>query len=126
MVPSIMRAPPELETITSGWREASASSIARVTFSPTTAPIEPPMNPNSIEQHIQALGGVQLEMELAFRADVPVGFQVLLPDNRPASLALDPQPFGLDAALVRRRRLLDRFFFSFKPGHKRSSQSSAH
>ena len=32
----------------SGMRAASACSAARVTFSPTTAPIEPPMNPKSM------------------------------------------------------------------------------
>ena len=49
-MPSIMRAPPEQETTTSGWRVSMASSIPRVTFSPTTAPIEPPINANSIAQ----------------------------------------------------------------------------
>ena len=47
-VPSCIRAPPDAETITSGTRSASAASAARATFSPTTAPIEPPMNPKSI------------------------------------------------------------------------------
>ena len=47
-VPSIMRAPPEQETTTSGSFSAIAFSIARVTFSPTTTPIEPPMKPYSI------------------------------------------------------------------------------
>ena len=50
MVPSIMRAPPEQETTMSGWRVAMESSTPRVTFSPTTAPMEPPMKPNSIAQ----------------------------------------------------------------------------
>ena len=36
--------------MTSGIRAPSACSAARVTFSPTTAPIEPPMNPKSITQ----------------------------------------------------------------------------
>ena len=43
-----MRAPPEHETTTSGSFSATAFSIARVTFSPTTTPIEPPMKPYSI------------------------------------------------------------------------------
>ena len=46
--PSIMRAPPEQDTTTSGSCCWSARSIARVTFSPTTTPIEPPMKPYSI------------------------------------------------------------------------------
>ncbi len=43
--PSCMRAPPEAETTTKGTWRRSASSIARVIFSPTTEPIEPPMKP---------------------------------------------------------------------------------
>src|SRR5687768_8351827 len=47
-VPSCMRAPPEAETMTSGRRSARARSAIRVIFSPTTLPIEPPMNAKSI------------------------------------------------------------------------------
>ena len=47
-VPSCIRAPPDAETMTSGTRSASAASAARATFSPTTAPIDPPMNPKSM------------------------------------------------------------------------------
>ena len=46
-MPSCMRAPPEADTISSGTRLAIASSIARVSFSPTTEPMLPPMNANS-------------------------------------------------------------------------------
>ena len=49
-VPSCIRAPPEELTTISGTRSASAPSAARVTFSPTTEPIEPPMNPKSSAQ----------------------------------------------------------------------------
>ena len=49
-MPSCIRAPPDAETTMSGIRSARASSAARVTFSPTTAPIEPPMNPKSMTQ----------------------------------------------------------------------------
>ena len=49
-VPSCIRAPPDADTTISGRRLARAYSAARVTFSPTTAPIEPPMNPKSITQ----------------------------------------------------------------------------
>jgi hypothetical protein len=48
MAPSIMRAPPEQETITSGSFLAMQRSMARVIFSPTTAPILPPMKLNSM------------------------------------------------------------------------------
>ena len=46
-MPSCMRAPPEADTIRSGTRLASACSMARVSFSPTTEAMLPPMNPNS-------------------------------------------------------------------------------
>ena len=49
-VPSCIRAPPDADTMISGTRSARAASAARVTFSPTTAPIEPPMNPKSMTQ----------------------------------------------------------------------------
>ena len=47
-VPSCIRAPPDAETTTSGTRSSSAPSAARATFSPTTAPIDPPMNAKSM------------------------------------------------------------------------------
>ena len=43
-----MRAPPEAETETSGTPRSAAASQARANFSPTTLPIEPPMNAKSI------------------------------------------------------------------------------
>ena len=49
-VPSCIRAPPEALTTTSGIPSARAPSAARVTFSPTTEPIEPPMKPKSRAQ----------------------------------------------------------------------------
>src|SRR5579884_226311 len=48
--PSCMRAPPLAQKQTSGARSASACSAARVNFSPTTEPIEPPMKANSNAQ----------------------------------------------------------------------------
>ena len=42
--PSCMRAPPDAEKMMAGTRRSSARSNTRVTFSPTTEPIEPPMN----------------------------------------------------------------------------------
>ncbi len=47
-VPSCMRAPPDADTTTRARRSASARSAARVIFSPTTLPIEPPMNSKSM------------------------------------------------------------------------------
>ena len=53
-VPSCIRAPPDALTTMSGTRAARACSAARVTFSPTTAPIEPPMNPKSMTHRATA------------------------------------------------------------------------
>src|SRR5689334_24507919 len=47
-VPSCMRAPPDADTMTSALRVASERSAARVIFSPTTLPMDPPMNSKSI------------------------------------------------------------------------------
>ena len=46
--PSIIRAPPEAETMMTGSRAAIARSMARVIFSPTTTPMLPPMKLYSI------------------------------------------------------------------------------
>ena len=43
-----MRAPPELVTAMSGISASAAASDARENFSPTTLPIEPPMNAKSM------------------------------------------------------------------------------
>ena len=42
--PSIIRAPPEQQTMIIGLRRSIARSMARVIFSPTTTPMLPPMN----------------------------------------------------------------------------------
>ena len=49
-MPSCIRAPPDALTTMRGTRSASAASAASVTFSPTTEPIEPPMNAKSMTQ----------------------------------------------------------------------------
>ncbi len=46
--PSIIRAPPEHDTITTGARRSIARSMDRVIFSPTTTPMLPPMKGYSI------------------------------------------------------------------------------
>ena len=43
-----LRAPPEQQTMTSGWRASIARSMPRVIFSPTTTPMLPPMKLYSI------------------------------------------------------------------------------
>ena len=53
--PSIIRAPPEHETMMTGRRRASARSMARVIFSPTTTPMLPPMNPYSMAATMQSI-----------------------------------------------------------------------
>ena len=47
-MPSCMRAPPEVQTATSGRSSPAASSTLRQSFSPTTLPMLPPMKPKSI------------------------------------------------------------------------------
>jgi len=49
-MPSCIRAPPEVETMISGSFFSTLRSAARVIFSPTTDPIEPPMKPYSMAQ----------------------------------------------------------------------------
>ena len=49
-MPSCMRAPPEADTMMTGTCLSIASSMARVSFSPTTEPMLPPMKPNSKTQ----------------------------------------------------------------------------
>src|SRR5439155_1734254 len=44
-IASCIRAPPEAEKMMAGMRRSVARSKMRVTFSPTTEPIDPPMNP---------------------------------------------------------------------------------
>src|SRR3984957_4321700 len=48
ITPSIMRAPPDADTMTIGARVSVACSMARVMPSPTTAPMLPPMNAYSM------------------------------------------------------------------------------
>jgi hypothetical protein len=47
-MPSCMRAPPEVQTATSGRSSPLASSALLQSFSPTTLPMLPPMNPKSM------------------------------------------------------------------------------
>jgi len=47
-IPSCMRAPPEVQTATSGRSSPLAKSAARHSFSPTTLPMLPPMKLKSI------------------------------------------------------------------------------
>ena len=55
-MPSIMRAPPEAETMMSGWRVARERSTARAMVSPTTAPMLPPMKPYSMAERTTGCG----------------------------------------------------------------------
>jgi hypothetical protein len=48
MIPSCWRAPPEAEQMIKGRRSRRATSAARAIFSPTTEPIEAPMNEKSM------------------------------------------------------------------------------
>jgi hypothetical protein len=53
-----MRAPPEAVTETSGTPRSAALSQARANFSPTTLPIDPPMNEKSITASWQACSSI--------------------------------------------------------------------
>ena len=101
-VPSCIRAPPDAETTMSGSRWSRAYSAARVTFSPTTAPIDPPMNPKSITQIAtgrpsiepvpQTAASLHAGRELGGRDPVRVGLLVDEPervDRLEAGVALD-------------------------------------
>ncbi len=57
--PSIMRAPPEQHTMTTGHRRSIARSMARVIFSPTTTPMLPPMKPYSIAPTIVSMPSIR-------------------------------------------------------------------
>ena len=73
-----------------------------------------------IEQQIEAALRAQAEMVIAFRADLPIRLQIFFPDDGAAGVALDPQAFGADAALIDGRRVLDPFFVALEPGHASS------
>ena len=53
-----MRAPPEAETDTTGRPSSAETSHARANFSPTTLPIEPPMNEKSITASRQGIDSI--------------------------------------------------------------------
>src|ERR1700683_3178227 len=79
-----------------------------------------PLRPRPVvQQQIQPPLRIQPEMMIALRADLPVFLQVLLPDDRPARVALDPQAFRAYPPLVHRDRFVDSLFFAFKPGQFR-------
>ena len=50
-----------------------------------------------IQQKAQPRARVQPEVVLAFRAHLPVGFQILFPNDLPAALTLDPETFRAEA-----------------------------
>ena len=54
-----------------------------------------------VEQVGEPGARVDAEMAVAFRADVEVLVEVLLPDDLAALVALDPQALGLDALFAR-------------------------
>src|SRR5438874_2642467 len=68
-----MRAPPEQLTMTSGRFERVASSMQRVTVSPTTLPIEPIMKVRSRQQTIASRPLMNIFPELWQRSQRPSG-----------------------------------------------------
>ena len=69
-----------------------------------------------VEQQAQPGARVEAKMIPALRTDVPVGVEVLFPNDLAAAVALGPQTLGADVRAVRR---LDALFFSPKPGHRK-------
>ena len=55
------------------------------------------LHPVAVEEHAQAIGGVDAEVMRALRADVEVGREILVVDDLRAARTLHPQAFG-DAA----------------------------
>ena len=51
---------------------------------------------------------------VALRTDLAVHFEILLPQRLLAAVALDPQPLGHDAPLIRR---FHRLSLALEPGH---------
>ena len=68
-----------------------------------------------IQQQRQAGARINPEMLVAFRTDVQIVFQVLLPNNLPAVLAFDPQPLGADLLLAGGIQFSG---LALKPSHK--------
>ena len=79
--PSIMRAPPEQQTMIIGQRRAMAISMPRVIFSPTTTPMLPPMKayswaamivsmPSSVPEPTITASFLPVDFWLDFRRDV--------------------------------------------------------
>ena len=53
-----------------------------------------------VEEQLEAGDGVDAAVRAALGADVPVGLEVLLPDDLAAAFALLPQTFGSDPAFL--------------------------
>ena len=76
-----------------------------------------------LEQHVDALTRADAEMVLAFGANVEVGQQIGLPDDRATGSALDPQTLGAHPRLRYRRALQARPvlpILALEPGHETS------
>src|SRR5262249_48350443 len=76
---------------------------------------------NAIEEQFEARSRVDSKMVAAFRARVPVGLEILFPDDLPAALALLPESLGADAllAVLLLGGRLRPGFIPFEPGHAR-------
>jgi hypothetical protein len=66
----------------------------------------------------QARARVDAKVLVTLRADIQIVFQVLLPDDLPAVVALHPQPLRANLLLARSIQLAG---LSSKPSHKRQS-----
>jgi len=68
-----------------------------------------------VEELGEAGTGVDAEMLITFRADVQILFEIFLPDDLAALVALHPQSFGADFFLARSVELTG---LAFEPSHK--------
>src|SRR5215813_13099844 len=73
--------------------------------------------PFPVQQQFEPPFRAHPEMKLALRAHQQVFFQVFPEDNRPARLALHPQPFRAHAAFFRWSGLVNCLLVSLKPRH---------
>jgi len=72
-----------------------------------------------VEEELEAPAGVHAEMMAAFAAGVEGLFEILLPDDFAAAVALEPEAFGFDGADgIVDGTTPDRTGISFEPGHK--------
>ncbi len=74
------------------------------------------LDPAGIHQKVNAIVGANLVVVVALWTDLKVPFEIFLPKRILAAVALDPQSFRKNAALI---RSFYRLLLALEPGHKR-------